>query len=87
MHGIFLVRVNHGDVKDLQPVLGCGGAAGPEVAHAGCVLAALVDEARVDGQGGAVLLHVGGEPAVVAHPVEPLPEVLSEAALAGVPEA
>ena len=87
VHGIPLVRVNHGDVKDLQPVLGCGGAAGPEVAHAGCMFAALVDEARVDGQGDAVLLHVGGEPAVVAHPVEPLPEVLSEAALAGVPEA
>jgi len=48
---------------------------------------ALVDVARVDGQGDAMTCHVGSEPTVVAHPVELLPEVLSEAALAGVSEA
>ena len=87
MYGVLLIRINHGNVKNLQSMLGGRGTARPEVAHTRCMTAALVNVARGDGHGDAMPCHVGSELTVVAYPVEILLEVLPETALAGVSEA
>ena len=84
---VLLICINYGNVKNLQSIL-CGrGTARPKVGHTRCMLPALVDVTRIDGQGDAMTCHVGNELTVVAHPVELFLKVLAEAALAGVSEA
>ena len=87
MYSILLISINHCNVKNLQSMLGGRGATRPEVAHAWRMIAALVDVARINGQGDTMPGHMGNELTVVAHPVELLLEVLAEATLAGVSNA
>lgn len=87
MYCILLISINHCNVKNLQSMLGGRGATRPEVAHAWRMIAALVDVARINGQGDTMPSHMGNELTVIAHPVELLLEVLAEAALAGVSKA
>ena len=86
MYCILLISINHCNVKNLQSMLGSRSTARPEVAHARCMIAALVDVARINGQGDTMPGHMGNELTVVAHPVELLLEVLAESALTGVSE-
>lgn len=87
MYCILLISINHGNVKDFQSMLGSRDTARPEVAHARCMIAALVDLTRANGQGDTMPSHMGSDPIVVAHPVELLLEVLAEVALTGISEA
>ena len=59
MYCIFLIFINHGNVETLQSMLGSRSSRGTErleVAYARCMLAALVDMARVDGLSDAIAM-------------------------------
>ena len=71
-----------GEVEDLKAALGCVGRARPEVAQSWRLLSRLRDVARVEGYRPEVAVSTGGQSRVEGHPVEPLLEVLPEAALA-----
>ena len=72
--------------EDLKAALGCVGRARPEVAQSWRPLSRLRDVARVEGYRPEVTVSNGGQSRVEGHPVEPLLEVLPEAALARRPE-
>ena len=79
MHSCSRIGIDEGEAHELEPPLDRGCAAGPEVSHAGSLLAGLADVARINGNRTAARVAVlPDECAVEGYPVERLPEVHAE---------